>query len=164
MTQEAAIKFKEEIKAFQEGKQIQVFTRKWVDDDNPSFSIKSKYRVKPEGQKTIVEKSIDGITWYEIGKVPTELNNKMKFVRLRIIGEEKPKPTKRLPTIEEVEQWFLENRVFLLKCTNTFYRIESFTKHPKQGDNVIYTGEWYTIKEFCEDHAHYDGSSLYITE
>ena len=121
MTQEAAIKFKDEIKAFQEGKQIQVFTRKWVDDNNPSFSLKSKYRVKPQ-------------------------------------------KTKRLPTIEEVEQWFLENKVFLYKSTNTFYRIESFTKHPKQGDDVIYTGEWYTIKEFCEDHAHYDGSSLYITE
>ena len=24
----------------------------------------------------------------------------------------KPEPTKRLPTIEEVEKWFLENRVF----------------------------------------------------
>jgi len=76
----------------------------------------------------------------------------------------KPEPTKRLPTIEEVEKWFLENKVFLYKSTNTFYRIESFTKHPKQGDNVIYAVEWYTIKEFCEYHAHYDGSSLYITE
>jgi len=85
-----------------------------------------------------------------------------------IYGKEKlrvkPEPTKRLPTIEEVEKWFLENKIFLYKSTNTFYRIESFTKHPKQRDKVIYVGEWYTIKEFCEDHAHYDGSELYITE
>lgn len=85
-----------------------------------------------------------------------------------IYGQEKlrvkPEQTKRLPTIEEVEKWFLENKVFLYKCTNTFYRIESFTKHPKQVDKVIYVGEWNTIKEFCEDHSHYDGSELYITE
>lgn len=76
----------------------------------------------------------------------------------------KPEPTKRLPTIEEVEKWFFENKVFLYKHTNTFYRIDSFTKHPKQGDKVIYVGEWHTIKNFCEDHAHYNGSELYITE
>lgn len=85
-----------------------------------------------------------------------------------IYGQEKlrvkPELTKRLPTIEEVEKWFLENKVFLYKGTNTFYRIESFTKHPKQVDKVIYVGEWNTIKEFCEDHSHYDGSELYITE
>ena len=117
MTQEAAIKFKDEIKAFQEGKQIQVFTRKWVDDNNPSFSIKSKYRVKPQ-------------------------------------------ETKRLPTIEEVEQWFLENKVFRYK-DGMLCRIFTIDvdNHP-----IGIDGDYETIEEFCRDYTHYDGSSLYITE
>ena len=116
MKQEAFKLFAPEIKAFQEGKQIQVLTRnKWVDTDNPSFDVKSKYRVKPEEPKTILERSIDGVIWYEVGKEPTEFNNKIKYLRSRIIGGEKPKSTKRLPTIEEVEKWFMENRVFRLR-------------------------------------------------
>lgn len=67
MKREAAIKFKQEIEAFQQGKQIQIEIRnKWEDTDNPDFNVNSKYRVKPD----------------------------------------EPKPTKRLPTIEEVENGF----------------------------------------------------------
>jgi len=120
MTQESAIKFKDEIKAFQEGKQIQVFTRKWIDDDNPSFSIKSKYRVKPQ-------------------------------------------ETKRLPTIEEVEKWFLDNRVFKFYKSNNIQRIISFD--PNHSEQIIMgNGNYYGIYEFCENFTHLDGSSLYITE
>lgn len=125
MTQEAAIKFKDEIKAFQEGKQIQVFTRKWVDDNNPSFSIKSKYRVKPQ-------------------------------------------ETKRLPTIEEVEQWFVENRVFKENFPKTelkrqtLVRIQSLI--PRGNVMLLIVSEWYTLEVFCNEFTHYDGSSLYITE
>ena len=125
MTQEAAIKFKDEIKAFQEGKQIQVFTRKWVDDNNPSFSLKSKYRVKPQ-------------------------------------------ETKRLPTIEEVEQWFLENKVFkenfpkIELKRQLLVRIQALIPRGKImlliGDRV------YQLEEFCNDFTHLDGSSIYITE
>lgn len=162
MRREAFKLFSNEIKAFQEGKQIQIFIRnKWVDTDNPSFDVKSKYRVKPEEQKTIAEKSIDGITWYEIGKVPKELNNKMKFARLRIIGEEKPKPTKRLPTIQEVEKWFLENRVFRYKNTDSLARINRISKGSFEPICIAY---WLSIQEFCSNYTNLDGSELYITE
>ena len=123
MTQEDAIKWKKEIEAFQQGKTIQVFTRKWVDDDNPSFSLKSKYRVKPE-------------------------------------------QTKRQPTIKEVEKWFIENRVFILKSSNCMLRITSFTTTPYDltEEYICIDVNWYTIQEFCKHFTHYDGSSLYITE
>ena len=123
MTQEGAIKWKKEIEAFQQGKTIQVFTRKWVDDDNPSFSLKSKYRVKPE-------------------------------------------QTKRQPTIKEVEKWFFENRVFILKSSNCMLRITSFTTTPYDltEEYICIDVNWYTIQEFCKHFTHYDGSSLYITE
>lgn len=118
MTQEASIKWKNEIKAFQEGKQIQIFIRnEWVDDNNPSFSIKSKYRVKPE-------------------------------------------ETKRLPTIEEVEKWFLENRVF--KDFNGISRIEAIIFNVQS--SIVIDDECYTIENFCKNYTRYDGSSLYITE
>ena len=165
MTREAFKLFSNEIKAFQEGKQIQIFIRnKWVDTDNPSFDVKSKYRVKPEEQKTIVEKSIDGVTWYEIGKITTELNDKMKFARIRVIGEEKPKPTKRLPTIEEVEKWFLENRVFVYKNTNVLQRIDCFDKNNENSQPVFVGGLWKGLEKFCADYINLDGSELYITE
>jgi hypothetical protein len=157
MTQEAAIKFKDEIKAFQEGKQIQVFTRKWVDDNNPSFSIKSKYRVKPvekQEQKRIIELSDDGETWFEA----TSFIPKCEKLHARVRVE--TQPTKRLPTIEEVKKWFLENRAFRYKdgmlCRIFTIDVDS---HP-----IGIDGDYETIEEFCRDYTHYDGSSLYITE
>ena len=75
---------------------------------------------------------------------------------------EKPEQQKRLPTIEEVEKWFLENRVFKLKLqSNGLYRMETICIEAKAlrigGRNIL-------IDEFCEDFTHYDGSELYITE
>ena len=122
MKQEAFKLFAPEIKAFQEGKQIQVLTRnKWIDTDNPSFDVKSKYRVKPE----------------------------------------EPKQAKRLPTIEEVEKWFLENRVFRLKSGIGIVRMNGVVLKNNQigiGEKII------SIDKFCEEFSHYDGSELYITE
>ena len=117
MTREESIKFAKEIAAFQQGKTIQVYTRKWVDDPNPSFSIKSKYRVKPEQQK-------------------------------------------RLPTIDDVKQWFMENRVFKDK-TGSLMRIQKIDI-----DNCPITidDDFYTIEQFIEYYTHADGSELYITE
>ena len=74
---------------------------------------------------------------------------------------EEPKPTKRLPTIEEVEKWFLENRVFRLKSGTGIVRMNGVVLKNNQigiGENII------SIDKFCEDFTHYDGSELYITE
>ena len=78
----------------------------------------------------------------------------------------KPEPTKRLPTIEEVEKWYLENRVFILKTSNCMIRITSFTTTPCDSteEYICIGGSWYTIQDFCKKYNHYDGSSLYITE
>ena len=125
MKQEAFKLFAPEIKAFQEGKQIQIFIRnKWVDTDNPSFDVKSKYRVKPE----------------------------------------EPKLTKRLPTIEEVEKWFMENRVFIYKKTNVLQRIFCIDRNNKNNKPLNDGDEWQTIEDFCDNYTHIDGSELYITE
>lgn len=74
----------------------------------------------------------------------------------------KPESTKRLPTIEEVEDWFLENKVFKLKSQiHGLYRMETISIEQKSlrigGRNVF-------IEELCEDFTNYDGSELYITE
>ena len=77
--------------------------------------------------------------------------------------EDNIKPTKRLPTIEEVEKWFLENMVFVYQETGVFERIATF-------DNIRnrcicnFNMGWLTIELFCELYTHYDGSELYITE
>ena len=120
MTQKGAIKWATEIKAFQEGKQIQRQTRcVWFDEKSPRFEEDVEYRIKPESPK-------------------------------------------RLPTIEEVEQWFLENKVFKHKSTKTFYRSSSFNNI---STTPIYIyGEWNTIDKLCMYYTHYDGSELYITE
>ena len=71
----------------------------------------------------------------------------------------KPESTKRTPTIEEVEQWFLDNKVFINK-NGILIRIESLNKKDKE----VYFDSWYNINEFCKQFTHYDGSELYITE
>lgn len=78
----------------------------------------------------------------------------------------KPELTKRQPTIEEVEKWFLENMVFILKSSNCMLRITSFTTTPCDSteEYIFIYDSWYTIEEFCEHFTHYDGSSLYINE
>ena len=76
----------------------------------------------------------------------------------------KPEPTKRLPTIQEVEKWFLENKVFIHKKTNVFCRIERVDKSGWEEQVVYIYNEWFTLNTFCKEHTHYDGSELYITE
>ena len=121
MTKEESIKWAPEIAAFQQGKTIQIFIRKWVDDPNPDFSIKSKYRIKPES-------------------------------------------TKRLPTIEEVKEWFMENRVFMYKEKSILRRIEHFDICNHIGKPLFIGGEWITIENFCKMYTHADGLELYINE
>ena len=122
MKKEGAIKWKNEIKAFQEGKQIQRKTRGvWFDEKSPRFEVDVEYRVKPEAKK-------------------------------------------RLPTIEEVEQWFLDNNVFIDK-ENVFYtRIYCFDKTDEIQTIKIGIQGWISVEQFCERYTHYDGSELYITE
>ena len=119
MTREAAIKWQNEIKAFQEGKTIQRQTRGvWFDEKSPRFEVDVEYRVKPEAKK-------------------------------------------RTPTIEEVEKWFLENKVFRYKGTDHLYRI---TQIAKKLSNPICIQCWISIDSFCHEFTNYDGSELYINE
>ena len=120
MTQKGAIKWATEIKAFQEGKQIQRQTRGvWFDEKSPRFEEDVEYRIKPE-------------------------------------------PTKRLPTIEEVEKWFLENRVFRFVGTGILFKIQSIDLNHSQ--QQIRITNWYSISDFCIQCEPIDGSELYITE
>ena len=84
--------------------------------------------------------------------------------RLDMILRIKPEQTKRLPTIEEVEKWFLDNMVFIHKKTNVFCRIERVDKSGWEEQVVYIYNEWFTLNTFCKEHTHYDGSELYITE
>ena len=125
MTQKGAIKWATEIKAFQEGKQIQRQTRGvWFDEKSPRFEEDVEYRIKPESPK-------------------------------------------RLPTIEEVEKWFLENKVFAEKCSfngginPTLVRI---TTLKKRSCELFIHNEWYTIEMFYLYFLNIDGTELYITE
>ena len=118
MTQKGAIKWATEIKAFQEGKQIQRQTRGvWFDEKSPRFEEDVEYRIKPES-------------------------------------------TKRLPNIEEVEKWFLENKVFKGKRIGGMYRINSI----EDKNNITIAGAYTNIDELCSCFTHLDGSELYITE
>ena len=122
MTRESAIKWAPEIKAFQEGKQIQgrkIGNTEWMDYEFPMFDEDFEYRIKPE-------------------------------------------QTKRLPTIEEVKEWFMENRVFINKEKTFNCRIQAINENTT---NIHVGGRgWYDLKFFCEDFTHADGSELYITE
>ena len=91
-------------------------------------------------------------------------NPSFGFYEEYIIVEEK-EPTKRLPTIEEVEEWFLENKVFVRKDTGVYQRILCIDKRWCEIRNVnIGEAAWRSIKNFCEEYKHLDGSELYITE
>ena len=72
----------------------------------------------------------------------------------------KPESTKRLPTIEEVEEWFLENKVFKGKTAGGMYRISSI----EDKTTILIADAYRNINEFCTKFTHLDGSELYITE
>ena len=75
----------------------------------------------------------------------------------------KSEHAKRLPTIQEVEQWFLENRVFSYKNTRT--RISHIDLRESERSKCIYIADvWVDIEKLVNDFTHYDGSELYITE
>jgi len=75
----------------------------------------------------------------------------------------KPKPVKRLPTIQEVEQWFLENKVFKIEGQNCLQRIISLDKDHDQ-QIIIGKQRFIDIEQLCEDFTHLDGTELYINE
>ena len=163
MTQEEAIIFTDEIKAFQEGKTIQQFnkfTNKWIDTMDPMFNHEHLYRIKPEEkqeQKRIIELSDDGETWFEA----TRFIPKCEKLHIRVRVE--TQPTKRLPTIEEVEKWYLENKVFVYKDDKAIVRICVISRY---SETPIWTttDDGFTISQFCEQLTHYDGTELYITD
>ena len=88
-------------------------------------------------------------------------NNSFEF-SMNYEYREKPEQQKRLPTIEEVEKWFMRNRVFVFKEMQIIQRIEAIDKN--SNENVYVGHDWISIEEFCELYTHYDGSELYITE
>lgn len=90
----------------------------------------------------------------------TDKNPAFNFYDKYIIVD-KEVPKKRPPTIEEVEKWFLENRVFRYKNTDNLARINKISKG--SFEHICIT-HWLSIKEFCENYTNYDGSELYITE
>ena len=75
----------------------------------------------------------------------------------------KPEPTKRIPTIEEVEKWFIENKVFYHNLSNTVTRIIVIERNPSE-KQIGLQGGWISIDKFCEEFTYLDGSELYISE
>ena len=84
------------------------------------------------------------------------------YFKLNVEYRVKPEQQKRLPTIEEVEKWFMRNRVFVFKEMQIIQRIEAIDKN--SNENVYVGHDWISIELFCELYTHYDGSELYITE
>ena len=151
--------------AEKEGKKIQYYCNgKWIDCSGSAIYGQEKLRIKPEEkpeQKRIIELSDDGETWFEA----TRFIPKCEKLHARVRVE--TQPTKRLPTIEDVEQWFLENKVFFLKEYKCYMRILSFTKYPCDYSKeyiCLSNQSWVTIEEFCKKFTHCDGSSLYVTD
>ena len=170
MTREALIKHWNVIQAFKEGKQIQYndsVPQTWQDTTDPQFKLAVEYRVKPKqtkqykNTKEIVEVSHDGKTWQEYDKYFESFSHTRELqTRVRIVECQ----TKRLPTIEEIEHWFLENRVFRFKKTGALTRLKNVDCRRGEERQICDYNIWITIDQFCENYTHYDGSELYITE
>lgn len=163
MTREQIIKHWDVIQAFKEGKTIysnENYEDRYIVDENPHFYIDSirqtEYIAVEKNQYIINEYSHDKKQWFEENKCPNGLSK--IYHRIRICGK-----TKRLPTIEEVEKWFLENKVFVYKETGTYERIMTFQK-THETPICNYDKEWLSIEEFCQLYSNVDGTELYITE
>lgn len=76
----------------------------------------------------------------------------------------KPTTTKRLPTIEEVEKWFMENKVFKSNCGRYLQKISSLHRAPINTLYIRIGCGSLTIKDFVSHYKHYNGTELYITE
>jgi len=147
--------------AEKEGKKIQYYWNgKWIDCIGSVIYGQEELRIKPEEkpeQKRTIELSDDGETWFDA----TSFIPKCEKLYARVRVEKQP--TKRLPTIEEVEKWFLENRVFVYKDDKAIVRICVISRY---SETPIWTtnDDGFTISQFCEQLTNYDGTELYITE
>ena len=101
---------------------------------------------------------------YKDSVTPTWQDTTEPKFKLEVEYREKPEAKKRLPTIEEGEQWFLENNVFIDKENGFYTRIYCFDKTDEIQTIKIGTQGWISVEQFCERYTHYDGSELYITE
>jgi len=161
MTREEIIKQYPIALAEKEGKKIQYYCNgKWIDCIGSAIYGQEKLRIKPEEkpeQKRIIELSDDGETWFEA----TRFIPKCEKLHVRVRVE--TQPIKRLPTIEEVEKWFLENKVFVYKDDKSIVRICVISRY---SETPIWTtnDDGFTISQFCEQLTHYDGTELYITD
>ena len=91
-------------------------------------------------------------------------NEDLDKIVLRIrVTEQIKQPTKRLPTIEEVEKWFLDNVPFKIEGKECYQRIISIDKE-HSSEILIGDSLYYSIGEFCTYYRHLDGTELYITE
>ena len=159
MKREALIKHWEAIEAFRNGKIIYSDEQrrgKFSIDTTPNFYFENEYFAVNKDQKVIQEYSEDLKIWFTEDNVPINLLVKHNRIRIEFV---KPESKKRTPTIGEVKQWFLDNKLFINK-NGILIRIESLNKK----DEKVYFDRWYTIDEFCKQFTHYDGSELYITE
>ena len=101
---------------------------------------------------------------YKDSVTPTWQDTTDPKFKLEVEYRVKPEATKRLPTIEEVEQWFFENRVFMDKGNGYYARIYCFDKTDKIETIKIGMQGWISVEKFCERYNNTDGSELYITE
>lgn len=67
----------------------------------------------------------------------------------------------RLPTIEEITQWFIEGKVFRYKNNNALGKLESVIIDSKQ---IFIHRDLYDIETFCKSYTHYNGTPIAILE
>ena len=67
----------------------------------------------------------------------------------------------RIPTIDEIIQWFIEGKVFRYKNNNALGKLESVIIDSKQ---IFIHSVQYDIETFCKSYTHYNGTPIAILE
>ena len=67
----------------------------------------------------------------------------------------------RLPTIDDIVQWFIEGKVFRYKNNNALGKLESVIIDIER---FFIHGDQYNIETFCKSYTHYDGTPIATLE
>ena len=118
----------------------------------------AEVKIKVKGSKTSSRLQLNHMLPEHNHKALYEYSN--EEIELEITEPKEP----RLPTIDEVFQWFKEGKVFKAKEHNEYVKIIVLTKDPKSNRPIFIAGDYNSIKSLVTNFTDENGESLMIQD
>lgn len=118
----------------------------------------AEVKIKVKGSKTYSILQLNYMLPEHDSKALYEYAN--EEIELKITEPQEP----RLPTIDEVFQWFKEGKIFKSKKEPEYAKISVVSKDFKRINLVLLYGEWQSIKELVANFTDENGESLMVVD